>query len=168
MVRRLRAHFAFRRAEYLQRELAIVGYDGQAEAVQRYDEAVARWLELDGRETFVCPRRRETFRPTTRPWHLDYWRDDRTCSYCGSMHPDDFMDGARAGWEIGPTDKNYKAYMALRTDSDHGYTSKVYFQHLSREDREEFADLLNLGKLNVGYPGQFYRRPFFLARQEAA
>jgi hypothetical protein len=35
----------------------------------------------------------------------------RSCSYCGSMHPDDFFDAIERGCEIGPTDKNYKVYV---------------------------------------------------------
>jgi hypothetical protein len=35
----------------------------------------------------------------------------RGCSYCGSMHPDDFMEAVRNGLEIGPTDKSYKVYV---------------------------------------------------------
>lgn len=42
-----------------------------------------------------------------------YWQADRTCSYCGSLHPQDFLDAAAAGAEITPTDKSYKAYIDL-------------------------------------------------------
>lgn len=42
----------------------------------------------------------------------DEWRDDGTCSYCGSMNPDEMMRGIRDGTlELGPTDKGYKAYV---------------------------------------------------------
>lgn len=34
-----------------------------------------------------------------------------SCSYCGSLHPDRFMELVREGWEVGPTDKSYKAYL---------------------------------------------------------
>lgn len=55
---------------------------------------------------FTCGRR------TFGPENLDHWREDGTCSYCGSMHPDTVMRRAEAG-EIafGPTDKGYKAYI---------------------------------------------------------
>lgn len=50
--------------------------------------------------------------------------------------------------------------------------AKFYFQHLSREQQQRFIDLLNEKKVNIGYPGHFYSRPFFIAppkpRQEDA
>lgn len=40
-------------------------------------------------EATTCPRRREM-----GPWTLDWWRPEpngeRSCSFCGSAHPDDF------------------------------------------------------------------------------
>lgn len=39
------------------------------------------------------------------------WREDGTCSYCGSMSPDQFFAAIEAGYELGPTDKNYKIYV---------------------------------------------------------
>lgn len=56
----------------------------------------------------TCPRR-SPLRDDGR--NLDTWRSDRTCSYCGSMHPDDFMQAIRDGKVIGPTDKSYKFYI---------------------------------------------------------
>lgn len=41
----------------------------------------------------------------------DAYRDDKTCPYCGSLSPDAFMENVELGVEIGPTDKNYKAYL---------------------------------------------------------
>ena len=36
----------------------------------------------------------------------------RGCTYCGSMPPDDFMEGVRSGaFQLGPTDKSYKVYV---------------------------------------------------------
>lgn len=34
-----------------------------------------------------------------------------SCSFCGSLHPDQFMELVREGWIVGPTDKSYKAYL---------------------------------------------------------
>lgn len=39
--------------------------------------------------------------------------------------------------------------------------AKFYFQHLSRDEQLKFIDLLNQRKVNLGYPGHFYRLPFF-------
>jgi hypothetical protein len=55
------------------------------------------------------------------PWErgegLDEWREERgyrSCSFCGSLHPDEFMQALEAGAEVGPTDKPYKAYIDLQ------------------------------------------------------
>jgi hypothetical protein len=40
---------------------------------------------------------------------------------------------------------------------------KFYFQHLNVSEQQRFVDLLNAGKFNLGYPGRFYVRPFFIA-----
>lgn len=66
----------------------------------------------------TCPRRAKTGmdRDNSPLRHggrdLDRWRKDRTCSYCGSMHPDDLMQAIRDGKVIGPTDKSYKFYVS--------------------------------------------------------
>lgn len=38
---------------------------------------------------------------------------------------------------------------------------KFYYEHLKGPHRQKFVDLLNAKKINVGYPGHFYRLPFF-------
>lgn len=83
------------------------------------------------------------------------WAEDRACSYCGSMHPDDFMQAVRAGSPITTTDKRYKAYL-----NDY---KKFYFGHLSGEQQEEFVNLYNAGKLKFTGDRGFYRLPFFMA-----
>jgi hypothetical protein len=150
-------------------------------------------------ETMRCPRRDENPSSDQVFPGPDHWRavrnpgggmigdNERTCSYCGSMHPDDFMAIAAAGTaELGPTDKSYKVY--VEHDGFHG---KFYFQHLSEDQRREFVDVYNarpkrlysdteyepgtFGRpkftlapgcpetgMAVGYPGHFYRLPFFM------
>jgi len=123
-----------------------------------------------------CPRRAETGSKANGP---DSIARGGSCSYCGSMHPDDFMEVARgaAEGELGPTDKSYKVYV------DPGYR-KFYFQHLSEEQKQEFVDLYNARPrrtyseddlsfiggdgpgMQVGYPGYFYSLPFFMERVE--
>lgn len=34
----------------------------------------------------------------------------RTCSYCGSVHPDDLIALVEQGWEFDPSTKSYKSY----------------------------------------------------------
>ena len=59
-----------------------------------------------------CQRRDEMFGSGDRFPGPDTWRDDDTCSYCGSLNPDVFMAHLEAGdIEVGTTDKNYKVYV---------------------------------------------------------
>lgn len=61
--------------------------------------------------THLCPRRDEVPAVFRKPEH-DTWREDGSCSYCGSMNPDTLMERLRAGTVIlEPTDKNYKLYV---------------------------------------------------------
>lgn len=85
----------------------------------------------------------------------------RGCSYCGSMHPDDFLEAMREGAELGVTDKNYKAYVhGYKNDGPNG--GKFYYQHLSEEQRREFIELLNERKVHIGFPGYFTVLPYFI------
>jgi hypothetical protein len=44
--------------------------------------------------------------------NLDYYREDDSCSYCGSLNPAIFMERLERGdVELGPTDKDYKVYV---------------------------------------------------------
>jgi hypothetical protein len=90
-------------------------------------------------EKFICPRSRIDGRPFEAEW-----RANRTCSYDGSMHPDDFMDYVRAGKEVGSTDKAYKFYA-----SADGF-GKFYTPHLSEEQAWEFHELWTAGSINFG------------------
>ena len=69
-------------------------------------------------EHHTCPRRMSDFGPWERKEGLDEYTkghglvgQHRGCNFCGSMHPDDFMQAVRDGLEIGPTDKSYKLYV---------------------------------------------------------
>jgi hypothetical protein len=150
-------------------------------------------------ESQTCPRRMEEMGPWEREKGLDFWQlgtsfvkskndpDFYSCSFCGSIHPDIFMAKVREGWFVGPTDKNYKAYLGkpldepvemgdpqinqslrdagqgdqimMLTDTDIG---KFYYQHLSDEQRQEFVALVNDKTMKIGYPGHFYRLPYFM------
>lgn len=105
------------------------------------------------------------------------------CTYCGSISGDAFMEFVRAGGTVVGTDKNYKAYVEKDTGvpaeryhetvtAPHGGTyevsgvkdgtgiqnGKFYYQHLSQEQRQEFIDLYNAGKVNHS----LYVWPFFM------
>jgi len=175
-----------------------------------------------------CPRRMTDWGAQERAKGLDTWSDraamsgqnrvGRSCSYCGSLDPDRFMELVRDGWIVGPTDKDYKAYLEspltddekaakrqrwmdhdavaravreigekdgktaeqIQADLDeqwqeqaagwlHGdQSAKFYYQHLTAEQRTEFIALYNEGRMKVGYPGHFYRLPFFCRSSPAA
>lgn len=82
----------------------------------------------------------------------------RKCSYCGSVHPDDFIAQLRAGVKLGVTDKNYKAYLEYESTQ----MNKFYYQHLDAGQRNEFIDLLNAGQVRFDWPGTFTVFPYFI------
>lgn len=122
----------------------------------------------------TCPRRYEDLGPRAGGPNQDRWdiREQmahglvaRHCSYCGSLHPDDFMEKVREGWAVGATDKNYKAYLA-KPNQPGGMESKFYFQHLNDDQKREFVDLYNAGRVHMP-GGRFYRYPFFMGPKGA-
>lgn len=115
-------------------------------------------------DLFACPRRVSEFGPWDRNAVDDAWTRDKTCSFCGSMHPDEFMRLAGSGTMLTPTDKDYKVYVV----QDGHKHSKFYFQHLSGDQRTAFIGLLNDYKIVLGYPGAFYVLPFFVSSSDAA
>lgn len=67
----------------------------------------------------MCPRRAEAPGSSRFPGP-DRWttghglvsqKGEPSCSYCGSLNPDRFMDLVRDGWMVEPTDKSYKVYL---------------------------------------------------------
>jgi len=156
---------------------------------------------------FTCPRRiedgmdRDDSPLRYSGSNQDTYREDNTCSYCGSFNPDTFMERIEAGdVELGPTDKGYKVYLQNRGGESFKQTyrqcppeerrivdgkeiitrcagpetcthwvtreregSKFYFQHLSETQKRRFVDLLNEKKLHIGFPGHFYRLPYFIS-----
>lgn len=112
--------------------------------------------------THLCPRRAEGGIAYT---DHDTWRDNGTCSYCGSYNPDALMAELEAGEvTLGPTDKSYKAYLIYDQADRRG---KVYFQHFSEAQMIRFVELYNAKTLKIGYPNHFYVLPFFMKREPA-
>jgi hypothetical protein len=121
-----------------------------------------------------------------------HWReDDNSCSYCGSLNNDYFMERLEKGdVEVGPTDKSYKVYVrnsggepfkqSYRNcppnsdckgpeDCSHWVTrdveeTKFYFQHLTPLQMQRFVEMINAGMIAMGYPGHFYTLPFFVRK----
>jgi hypothetical protein len=143
-----------------------------------------------------CPRRAESGIAVFN-LNKDHYREDDTCSYCGSLNPEILMARLEAGdISLGPTDKNYKVYVhnaggqvfkqTFRDCYSQGVKdcpgpqecthwvmrdieqTKFYFQHLSDEQKNRFIELLNERKFRIGYPGHFYVLPFFIGRKTPA
>lgn len=67
-----------------------------------------------------CPRGDEaTMGIQLEHLKTSHWREDETCSYCGSLSPEALFRAIDEGCELGPTDKNYKVYVD-RPDPDVG------------------------------------------------
>lgn len=73
----------------------------------------------------------------------------RTCSFCGSVHPDDAIALMRRGWEVESSGKNYKRYlhppgyrplMAVRSPVP---PVKLYVQHMSAKQIHRLNDALD-------------------------
>lgn len=72
-------------------------------------------------ESQTCPRRMAEYGPWEHAEGMDSWTTGHgvvgqdavglSCSFCGSLNPDRFMELVREGWIVGPTDKSYKAYL---------------------------------------------------------
>lgn len=131
-----------------------------------------------------CPRRLREMGPWDRSEGIDQWLESPRqegeatpfCSFCGSLHPGKFLEMVAQGWSVGPTDKNYKAYLhpvqsgepmlaepgAPLPEIPPQIQSKFYYQHLSAAQQGQFIDLYNQGQMRISMPGYFYVLPFFM------
>lgn len=70
---------------------------------------------------FTCPRRNEFGAYGRGVENEDTWRENNTCSYCGSLNQDELMRHLEEGnIRLDPTDKNYKVYVEGLPDPDAG------------------------------------------------
>lgn len=144
-------------------------------------------------EAQTCPRRMSEMGPWEREENLDAWlQDDRDreeivqpdpgpcCSFCGSLHPEEFLKLISEGWVVEPTDKTYKAYLTQAVEgakrvaapgeplpSARSGRAKFYYQHFSEEQMRRFVDLYNDGTMRLAHPGYFYQMPFFMAPRQS-
>jgi len=109
-------------------------------------------------EPMTCPRRSEVdmtiFKVPTSPDHWQRFKTNgnRVCSYCGSLHPDDWFalvkESANApetaayrdAVAIEPSDKRYKCYVhqpGVRNACEGGI--KFYMMHLPRGEGGEIS-----------------------------
>lgn len=108
-----------------QRGWTVVGGGAMPAWADQEPELRAAWTAAATRvalrtldeQDLLCPRRTENPGPWRYPDH-DTWTDRAghsslgpSCSYCGSLHPDRFLELVQEGWVVGPTDKGYKAYL---------------------------------------------------------
>lgn len=126
------------------------GCDGIIERQPEFSELVDRLPE-----SMTCGRRGEisdpngVFKILEGPDHWDKFKSNgnRVCSYCGSLHPEDFLrlvkESAtapedalfRSVVEVEPSDKSYKIYVhqpGVRNAHEGGI--KFYTHHLERDD----------------------------------
>lgn len=131
--------------------------------------------------TFLCPRRGEAPAMFKQP-ESDHLLADSTCSYCGSLDGNIFMERLEAGTiYLEGSDKNYKTYVRavegtspiLQTyridDNQTGDQSKwvwetkpveqgkFYFMHLSRDQMQRFVELWNEARVKG-----LYVLPYFM------
>lgn len=132
----------------------------------------------------TCPRRMHEMGPWNREEGQDSWSNEPRregevtprCSFCGSLHPGRFLELVGQGWAVGPTDKNYKAYLhqVFSGPEQEGapgeplprleefVRAKFYFQHFSDAQQQQFVDLYNRQAIRFSTPGNFYVLPFFM------
>lgn len=108
-------------------------------------DGAAKVEEIQVSEKFMCPR------GIGSPVHVyggeSEWtikpNGDRCCSYCGSLHPDDFWRlvaeaEENSGIDIFPSDNTYKIYVRrpdVKNATEGGI--KFYTMHLDKDATEE-------------------------------
>lgn len=121
-------------------------------------------------EAITCSSRMSEAGPWEKEEGLDHWRPGdhwdsfpwhwapRTCSFCGSLNPDDALRLLREGWtDEMATGKRYKAYFNPPADLDGVRRSlgsdspdqpktrsvllKLYMWHMSEAQLEEMNDI---------------------------
>ena len=118
-----------------------------------------RWYGEDSNDLLNCPRKLAECSPVFYTYHLDVsWREDNTCSWCGSLKPAEFFAALDRGAEYVGTDKSYKAYLSGEEAPGVRGACKFYFQHMDESDMGRFIDLMNAGTI------QPYVLPYFVRR----
>lgn len=123
------------------------------EEVERLEGEVGKFKECTSSEP-TCPGTTWSTGKGIAGWQ----ETQLSCNYCGSLHPDVFMEQLENGATVVPTDKSYKAYLRVASGSE----AKFYYEHLSDDQKNRFIELCNQKKLIIGYPGYFYVVPYFM------
>lgn len=111
-------------------------------------------------DEFICPshQQQRPHWPDPDRWDTNVYGDDRTCSYCGSWHPDDFLaflidaaDPEKQLSYIEHSTKNYKIYIHRPGISNASQGAiKFYKWHLP-EDIDEATQSLYREALETSF-----------------
>ena len=89
----------------------------------------------------ACPKGTHVGNPDRSVWRgATTWR---TCSYCGSLHPDDMIEAVRRSIRSGGKDmvisagKPGKHYVRGRTEDGQSRNGKFYGAHMPKEKRQD-------------------------------
>ena len=119
----------------------LLGYGGSSEI-----STSAYRKRIKGEEIHLCPRREESL---FTPSNMDSWDkigEDRVCSYCGSLHPEDLNKLVKEqGIKVLETSsKLYKLYIKRPNIHNAGQGAiKFYKQHWNNENKL-YAEFLTL------------------------
>lgn len=72
-----------------------------------------------------------------KTWPEQFNPHPRTCSFCGSIDPDDAIRLIKAGWEIGDTGKNYKWYLEVPGTA---FYRRNFINSIGNEEHKEALD----------------------------
>jgi hypothetical protein len=118
-----------------------------------YDISISAGLpRIKGTEPQTCGRRMSELGPWKREDGLDTWNkigEDRVCSFCGSMHPEDLLALIKQkGMNVVQgTDKGYKFYVSRPEIPNASFGAiKYYTHHNTPEFVEEYNKLLLASK----------------------
>lgn len=134
-----------------------------------------------GPETQTCPRRMGEMGPWEHKENLDHWETSRwgpyymatwpeqferprSCSFCGSVHPDDAIRLLEQEWEVEATGKSYKRYLnppgtreyrqilleQIRGDKEEARSElvspvppvKLYVMHMDQRQIDRFNEII--------------------------
>lgn len=113
--------------------------------------------EVDSLERQTCGERIVSISHDSLAIHKDHWRispnGDRTCSFCGSLHPSDVISiiQEHGFGVIGRTDKSYKWYINRPEVQNAMQGGIKYYRY---HDTEEFITAYNSLVTNLKNPNQ--------------
>lgn len=95
-------------------------------------------------------------------------------AYLGQPVSDEQQEAAKTAWvDRMAAAGGSRTALGQMWDREHthpagGQEAKFYFQHLTPDQAREFVQLYNTKAVKIGYPGYFYRLPFFMTPAPAA